>query len=94
MRAEYKYPVVEFPYKMLTDENCRRTLQDAEFELLDTGKNNCWLAGKGQLLIQHAVLQYAVQETLMLPLNTLCIYAMFLLSPSYVFSLKSTLRWF
>jgi len=41
MRAEYKYPVVEFPYKMLTDENCRRTLQDAEFELLDTGKNNC-----------------------------------------------------
>jgi len=37
MRAEYKYPIAEFPYKMLKKENCRRSLQDPEFELLDTG---------------------------------------------------------
>jgi len=37
MRAEYKYPIAEFPYNMLKDENRRRGLLDSEFELLDTG---------------------------------------------------------
>jgi len=37
MQAEYKYPVTEFPYKMLKNENRKRSLQDPEFELLDTG---------------------------------------------------------
>lgn len=37
MRAEYKYPLTEFPYKMLKDVNAKRSLQDPEFELLDTG---------------------------------------------------------
>jgi len=37
MRAEYKYPIAEFPYKMLKNENCRRGVHDPEFELLDTG---------------------------------------------------------
>jgi len=38
MRAEYKYPLPEFPYKLLKQENRRRSLLDAEFELLDTGR--------------------------------------------------------
>jgi len=38
MRAEYKYPLTEFPYKMLKAENSRRSLLDSEFELLDTGR--------------------------------------------------------
>jgi len=37
MRAEYKYPVTAFPYKILKNENCKRSLHDPEFELLDTG---------------------------------------------------------
>lgn len=41
MRAEYKYPLTEFPYKMLKAENSRRSLLDSEFELLDTGRLMC-----------------------------------------------------
>jgi hypothetical protein len=37
MKALYKYPQAEFPYKLLTDENRRRTRNEPEFELLDTG---------------------------------------------------------
>src|SRR5439155_8252824 len=37
MRALYKYPQAEFPYQRLVEENRRRTKQDPEFELLDTG---------------------------------------------------------
>jgi hypothetical protein len=33
----YKYPQAEFPYARLVDENGRRTRQDPEFELVDTG---------------------------------------------------------
>ncbi len=33
----YKYPQAEFPYARLVEENRRRTRQDPEFELLDTG---------------------------------------------------------
>ena len=33
----YKYPHAEFPYKDLYDENARRTKQDLEYELADTG---------------------------------------------------------
>ncbi len=33
----YKYPQAEFPYYRLVDENRRRTRNDMEFELLDTG---------------------------------------------------------
>ncbi|MDB5312945.1 MAG: hypothetical protein JWO38_7147 [Gemmataceae bacterium] len=33
----YKYPQRAFPYDRLVDENRRRTRQDPEFELLDTG---------------------------------------------------------
>jgi len=36
-KALYKYPQSEFPYRQLVDENHRRTCQDREFELLDTG---------------------------------------------------------
>ncbi|MGE5569686.1 MAG: MGH1-like glycoside hydrolase domain-containing protein [Rhodospirillales bacterium] len=37
MKALYKYPQAEFPYKRLLEENRRRTRHDPEFELEDTG---------------------------------------------------------
>ncbi|MGH2607445.1 MAG: MGH1-like glycoside hydrolase domain-containing protein [Tepidiformaceae bacterium] len=37
MRALYKYPQAEFPYAWLVEENARRSREDPEFELLDTG---------------------------------------------------------
>jgi len=37
MRALYKYPQRRFPYEQLLDESRRRTRDDPEFELLDTG---------------------------------------------------------
>ncbi len=37
MKALYKYPQAEFPYARLVEENARRSRQDPEFELLDTG---------------------------------------------------------
>lgn len=37
MRMLYKYPQQAFPYEWLVTENRRRTRQDPEFELIDTG---------------------------------------------------------
>jgi hypothetical protein len=37
MRMLYKYPHAAFPYDDLVDENARRGLNDAEYEILDTG---------------------------------------------------------
>jgi len=37
MKYLYKYPQLEFPYKNLLEENQRRTRNDPEYELLDTG---------------------------------------------------------
>jgi hypothetical protein len=37
MRMLYKYPQAEFPYSRLVDENGRRSREQPEFELLDTG---------------------------------------------------------
>jgi len=37
MKALYKYPQRAFPYDQLVAENKRRTRQDPEFELIDTG---------------------------------------------------------
>jgi len=37
MKMLYKYPQQAFPYKLLLEENKRRTRQDPEFELIDTG---------------------------------------------------------
>lgn len=37
MRALYKYPHAAFPYEWLVNENRRRTRNDPEFELIDTG---------------------------------------------------------
>ncbi len=37
MKALYKYPQIEFPYKHLVEENRRRGKSQPEFELLDTG---------------------------------------------------------
>lgn len=40
MKALYKYPQAEFPYRRLTEENQRRGRLDPEFELLHTGVFN------------------------------------------------------
>ena len=37
MKGLYKYPQRPFPYQWLVEENARRTREDREFELLDTG---------------------------------------------------------
>ncbi len=37
MKCLYKYPQAEFPYRQLVEENRRRTRNDPEFELIDTG---------------------------------------------------------
>src|SRR6185369_7736640 len=37
LNALYKYPQSEFPYARLVEENRRRSKNDPEFELLDTG---------------------------------------------------------
>ena len=37
LRMLYKYPQDAFPYERLVEENARRTQDDADFELLDTG---------------------------------------------------------
>ncbi|HAW96207.1 MAG TPA: glucosidase [Phycisphaerales bacterium] len=37
MKMLYKYPHAAFPYERLREENARRTAQDPEFEILDTG---------------------------------------------------------
>jgi len=37
MKMLYKYPQQEYPYAWLVDENKRRTRNDPEFELMDTG---------------------------------------------------------
>src|SRR3954449_8557971 len=40
MKALYKYPQAEFPYAKLAEENRRRSRQEPEFELADTGVFN------------------------------------------------------
>src|SRR4051812_17223788 len=37
LKAQYRYPQAAFPYEKLLAENARRTKQDPEFELIDTG---------------------------------------------------------
>ena len=37
MKAQYKYPQKEYPYQWLVEENRKRTVDDLEFELCDTG---------------------------------------------------------
>ena len=37
LRWRYHYPQASFPYQRLIDENARRSREDPEFELLDTG---------------------------------------------------------
>ena len=37
MRGLYKYPQAEFPYRQLIEENARRSREELEYELVDTG---------------------------------------------------------
>ncbi len=37
MKMLYKYPIESFPYQKLIDENQKRTRQEPEYELIDTG---------------------------------------------------------
>ena len=39
MKALYKYPQEEFPYRILLEENEKRTVYDREYKVLDTGKD-------------------------------------------------------
>lgn len=51
MRALYKYPVTEFPYRLLVEEHRRRSRQDTEWEVLDTG---VFEAGHFDILVEYA----------------------------------------
>jgi hypothetical protein len=45
LKMLYKYPQAAYPYERLVDENGRRSLEDNEFELIDTGvfdENRYW----------------------------------------------------
>nr|WP_311136566.1 hypothetical protein [Hymenobacter cellulosilyticus] len=65
MKMLYKYPQQKFPYVKLVRENAKRTRQDAEYELLDTGifKKNRYFdvfieyakAGPDDVLVQVTV---------------------------------------
>ena len=37
MKALYKYPQNQYPYQQLVEENKKRSKEDPEFELIDTG---------------------------------------------------------
>jgi hypothetical protein len=37
MKMLYKYPQAEYPYRQLVDENQKRTKEETEYELMDTG---------------------------------------------------------
>jgi len=52
LKALYKYPQAEFPYRLLLEENRRRGPQDPEFELVDSG-----IFGEGRyfdVLVEYA----------------------------------------
>ena len=40
MRALYKYPQQQYPYEQIIKENGSRGVEQAEYELLDTGSLN------------------------------------------------------
>ena len=42
MKSLYKYPQNEYPYQWLIEENQKRGVEQAEFELLDTGLYGCF----------------------------------------------------
>ena len=44
MKALYKYPQNEYPYSWLVNENRRRSRQEPEFELEDTGERRVLLS--------------------------------------------------
>ena len=46
MKALYKYPQNEYPYSWLVDENRRRSRQEPEFELCDTGEKILFIVQK------------------------------------------------
>ena len=43
MKYLYKYPQREFPYRDLVETNGRRTRNEFEYELLDTGVFDDWV---------------------------------------------------
>ena len=51
LKALYRYPVAEFPYARLREENRRRTRDDPEYELRDTG---VFEAGWFELVVEYA----------------------------------------
>jgi hypothetical protein len=51
LKALYRYPVAAFPYQLLRDVNRRRSREDPEFELRDTG---VFADGWFELLVEYA----------------------------------------
>lgn len=72
-RGLYKYPLAEFPYAKLREENARRGYGDPEFELLDTGafENNEYVdvgieyakAGPNDTAIRVRLTNHAAEPT-------------------------------
>src|SRR5215471_12105046 len=81
MKGLYKYPHAEFPYSLLVEENRRRTRQDPEFELQDTGvfgNSRYWdviveyaKATPDDILIQITVANRSAEEASLFLLPTL-----------------------
>jgi hypothetical protein len=51
LKALYRYPLAEFPYRLLCDENRRRSRDEPEYELRDTG---AFAAGWFDLQVEYA----------------------------------------
>ncbi|MBW8361530.1 MAG: glucosidase [Kaistella sp.] len=56
MKMVYKYPINEFPYEQLVNENAARTKKEGEFELTDTGifNNNAYF----DIFIEYAKINH------------------------------------
>ncbi len=80
MKMLYKYPMHEFPYQLLVEENARRGKNDPEYELLDTGifdngeYFDCFIeyakVAKDDILIRLEVFNRAAQPASLLVLPT------------------------
>ncbi len=81
LRWRYHYPQSEFPYQQLIDENARRSRDEPEFELLDTGvfdDDRYWAvdvcyakASPTEILVRITVVNHAAEEATLSVLPTL-----------------------
>jgi len=81
LRWRYHYPQAAFPYRQLVEENARRTRDEPEFELLDTGvfgENRYWAvdvayakASPTEVLARISIANHAAAESTLSVLPTL-----------------------